>query len=551
MVALWSPWYHAPAGDSPLLRLEVDLGSDVSLRSTQVGSSSVILSPDGRRIVFVSFRKQVPRLMTFLVGGQKSSELKELAGTEGARGPFFSPDGRWLGYWASGKIWKVPADGGTPVALCDAQDLLGASWADDDTIVAAITTSGLWRIASAGGAPARLEGIPEDLGPRWPQVLPGARAVLFSAGRQPGPPRILAYSFGDGKVKDVGAGGGHARYLPSGHLAWGSRGNLFIAPFNFKGLQLTKKPVVFTDDVATGMYGSAEFDVSGTGFLVYRRRAGGAKSIIQMLDASGKASPIVEEPGEYSWPRLSPDGQRLSFLVGTIEQRDAVELRVVDISTKKTVKSAVGLMYSSPVWSADGRFLVCPRPGGGLNYLPVEGSSGPQLLMQSTGLEIPWSFHPNGHRLAWYQRGLQRGAPVTFDLWTAPIELEGVTMRAGKPEPYVVSDGFELFPAFSPDGKWIAFTSLQSGAYEIEVRAFPDSGRQWRISTGGGIVATWSRDTRQLYYQAVDGHIMAVDWSITGNEFRAGVPVAGVICLSLTLASHLTLTPVQRAASQR
>lgn len=524
VLAIWSPWRRGAQDQPAILRLEIDLGTDVALRSTQVGSSSVILSPDGRKLAFVSFHKQVPRLLVTTLERQAHTQPKQLDGTEGARGPFFSPDGRWLGYWASGKLWKVAADGGTPVVLCEAQDLLGASWADDNTIVAAITTSGLYRLPANGVKPERLEGISDDLGARWPQVLPGAKAVLFSAGAPAqGPPRILAYSFADRKVKDLGIGGGHARYLRSGHLLWVDRGNLLTAPFDAAGIRLTAKPVVFAQDVATGMYGSAEFDAAGTGALVYRRRPGGSKSRVLLLDASGKATALVDEPGEYAWPRLSPDGRRLSFLAGQIEQRDAVELRIVDVASKRTLKSAVGVMYSSPVWSPDGRFIVYPRPGGGLNYTSVEGNSGPELLMAANGLQIPWSFARQGGRLAYYQRGI-RQAPVTFDLWTVPTRVDGDRLLAGKPEPFVVSDGFELFPAFSPDGHWVAYTSLESGAYEISVRAFPDSSRQWRISTDGGIVATWAPDKRQLFYQGVNGQIMVLDWSVRGGDFVAGVP---------------------------
>ena len=523
IVGLWAPW-RPPSRLPPLRRFEVDLGPEASLRSTQVGSSSVVLSPDGRRIASISYRRQVPRIRTMLLDRLSGPEAKELAGTEGARGQFFSPDGRWLGYWASGRIWKVPVEGGTPVALCNAQDLLGGSWGDDDTITAAITTSGLWRIPASGGKPVRIEGIPEDSGPRWPQVLPGSRAVVFSAGAPAqGPPRVLAWSSVDHRLRDLGAAGGHARYLPSGHLVWVNRGNMLVAPFDVNRLQLTGKPIQLTDDVATGMYGSAEFDVSGAGDLVYRRRTGASRSVIHLLDERGKATPAVEEPGEYAWPRLSPDGKRLSFVVGSVEQRDAAELRIVDVSTGKTIKSAVGSIYSSPVWSPDGRFVVAPRPGGGINYVEVDSPSDPRLLVQGTELQIPWSFSRTHGRVAWYQRGLRNGSPVSFDLWTAPVVSQGNRMHAGKPEPYVISDGFELFPAFSPDGKWVAFTSLQSGAYEIEVRGFPDSGRQWRVSTDGGIVATWSPDTHQLFYQAVDGRIMVVDWRAKGADFEAGL----------------------------
>jgi hypothetical protein len=148
ILAVWRSWHRVEALPAAI-RLEVDLGAGVSLRSTQVGSSSVILAPDGRRLVFVSFRQDgMPRLMTLLLDQVGGSEPVELPGTEGARGPFFSPDGRWVGFLASGRLWKTQVEGGTPIALCDSQELLGASWGDDNTIIAALATTGLWRIPS-------------------------------------------------------------------------------------------------------------------------------------------------------------------------------------------------------------------------------------------------------------------------------------------------------------------------------------------------------------------------------------------------------------------
>ena len=183
ILALWAPWRKAvPPLPQRATRVEIDLGNGVSLRSSQVGSSSVIVSPDGRRLVFVSFGSDgVPRLMTRLLDDVTESESKQLPGTEGVRGPFFSPNGRWVAYLARGKLWKTSVDGGTPVPICDAQELLGGSWGDDDTIVAALSTSGLAHLSTAGGTPAALEGVPAGV-TLWPQLLPGSKAVLFTAG---------------------------------------------------------------------------------------------------------------------------------------------------------------------------------------------------------------------------------------------------------------------------------------------------------------------------------------------------------------------------------
>lgn len=165
-LALWSRWHAQASPPTPVTRFELDLGDSVLMRSTQVGSSSVIISPDGRRLVFVSFRNQEPRLMTRVLNEISNSESVELPGTAGVRGPFFSPDGRYVGFLAGRRLWKTRVDGGEPTVVCDAAELLGASWGDDDSIVAALTATGLVRVSSNGGTPKPIAGTP--VGARWP-----------------------------------------------------------------------------------------------------------------------------------------------------------------------------------------------------------------------------------------------------------------------------------------------------------------------------------------------------------------------------------------------
>ena len=197
-LALWLSWRGQASPPDTVTRLELDLGDNVLMRSTQVGSSSVIISPDGRRLVFVSFRNQEPRLMTRVLDQIGGSESVELPGTAGVRGPFFSPDGRHVGFLAGKRLWKTRVDGGEPTVICDATELLGASWGDDGSIVAALTATGLVRVSSNGGTPEAIAGTP--VGARWPQVLPGSKAVLFTTGLPTaGPLRIEVLSFADGR----------------------------------------------------------------------------------------------------------------------------------------------------------------------------------------------------------------------------------------------------------------------------------------------------------------------------------------------------------------
>jgi serine/threonine-protein kinase len=146
------------------------------------------------------------------------------------------------------------------------------------------------------------------------------------------------------------------------------------------------------------------------------------------------------------------------------------------------------------------------------------------LLAVPDAVLLPWSFDGSGRRLAFYQRGTAGEGPVTFDLWTVPVTIGTEGLEAGTPEPFVVSDAFEFFPAFSPDGRWIAHASLEEDAYQIYVRQYPNSGRKWRVSDEGGTVAAWSPDGRRLFYQSLDHHVMAVDFRVVAGEFRPDPP---------------------------
>ena len=524
-LALWAPWRKTVSRPQRATRVEIDLGNGVSLRSSQIGTSSVIVSPDGRRLVFVSFGSDgVPRLMTRLLDDVGSSESKQLPGTEGARGPFFSPEGRWVAYLARGKLWKTPVDGGTPVPICDAQELLGGSWGDGDTIVAALSTSGLAQLSAGGGTPAPIEGVPAGVSARWPQFLPGSRSVLFTAGAPgQGPERIVVLSLADQRLKNLVDKGSFGRYLDSGHLAYVDEGTLFVAPFNLDRLEVSGTPVAIMNDVTMNMYGSAEFDVSRTGVLVCRRRPGGSRSVIQWLDRFGKISSLVSDPANHMSPRISPDGSRLAFFIDPGGQRDAQDLRVFEWRTGKTSKVTTRGLYNSPVWTPDSRFLVAATSGG-IGWIGAEGGGSVRSLINSKDAQVPWSFDGKGQRLAFYQRGLSRSGSVTFDLWTVPVRIGADSITAGTPEPFVVSDAFEVYPAFSPDGRWIAYTSLESGGYEVYVRPFPDKGRTWQVSSGGGLVAVWSRDGRQLFYRTTEQRIMVVDCTASDSFFQVGRP---------------------------
>jgi serine/threonine-protein kinase len=513
----------APAAPAAAMRFDVDLGSTVALRSTQVGGSSIVISPDGRRLAFVSFREQTPLLVTKRLDSLREDAPRELAGTAGARGPFFSPNGEWLGFAANGALWKTRVDGSEPpVRLCDAEELLGASWGDDGFIVAALSTAGLVRIPSAGGAPQPIGGIAP--GARWPQVLPGSHAILYTAGL-PGPTRVEIHSLESGVSRPLVNGGAYARFLSSGHLAWVDQADLVVAPFDAQRLELSGIAQTVVSGVEVGMYGSAEFDVAQTGTLVYRRNPRGGQSIVNWLEESGegaRTTRILSEPADYFGLRLSPDATRLAYRIGSPDQNAEPGVRVVDARSGQLL-NIVGSVSSAPVWTADGRFIVGTARSGEVRWAAADGSEASGTVLAADGaIRIPWSIDAAGQRLAFYQRGGSDGA-ATFDLWTAPITVTDAGVVAGPPEPLVVSDVFEVYPALSPDGGWVAYTSLETGAYEIYVRRVTGPANTLRVSDKGGIAAVWSRDGRKLFYQSAQ-QLMAVDLEFVADAVRASSP---------------------------
>lgn len=312
--ALWSPWRGLRMYDKPLLRFEVDLGSEV--QSAFMNGPGVIISPDGNRIAFVS----KSRLFTRRLDQAKATEL---AGTEGAFGPFFSPDSRWIAFASGGKLKKISVEGGAAISLCDAPLLRGGSWGDDDTIIAALSARGpLSRIPSAGGTPApATELIQGEVTHRWPQILPESRAVLFTAHTFGGGfdnANIEVLSFKDGRRKTLKRGGTYGRYLPSGHLVYFNRGTLFAVPFDLDKLKVRGTAVPVLELTPLSPNGSADFSFSQNGILVYRgSEAAGGLWTLQWLDGTGMTQALPAKPGQLGTPRVSPDGKLLALSIST------------------------------------------------------------------------------------------------------------------------------------------------------------------------------------------------------------------------------------------
>ena len=504
-LALWVPRRSPPPA---LVQFDVELKAR-GMVGSEVGNH-VILSPDGARLVYVSLRADGVTVLNTRRLDQ--SEATELSGTEGARDPFFSPDGHWVGFQATDELKKTPVEGGSPVVLANVSDAsFGASWGDDGNIVASLGAGKLSRISSVGGPPSVvLDVARESITPMWPQVLPGAKVVVFTAVGSSGPNegRIEALSLPTGKRTVLARRGTYGRYLPNGYATYLNQGTLFALPVDIDRMETHGEAFPVLDGVSySSTYGFAQIDLSRNGSLVYQKNSGG-QLIAEWSDSAGQAEPFPAKPGRYFWPSLSPDGKHLALSVTESGATGVWVFQGPEPITKITPADR-------PIWSPDGRFLVLGGAGG-LAWRLSDGDGKTQRLLGNGNIQqVPWSFSPDGKRLAYHERSSTTG----FDLWTVPIRMSASGLVAGSPELFLRTPAYETYPAFSPDGRWMAYGSNVSGSWQVYVRSFPDGGKAVQVSTSGGRIARWSPNRRDLLYRTDDQRLMVAAYTVKEGLF--------------------------------
>jgi serine/threonine-protein kinase len=522
-IAVWAPWRSETPADRPLVRLDVDLGADAAFPPVGNGSS-IAISPDGTRLVYVAGRPV--RLFTRRLDQPKATELP---GTQGAGRPFFSPDGQWVGFAVGATVKKISVDGGAVVPLGTLDDFFaGASWAEDGAIFVGVAgAKGLLQFPAAGGAP-QIVATAADVTLAQPKLLPGGKAILFSAGvagTSVDTVTIEVLTLADGRRKTLVRGGASPHFLPSsngtGHLLYVNKATLFAIPFDLDTLETRGTAVPVLDDVAySAVTGGGQFAVSRTGTMIYRRSTGdvAAMTTVQWLDAAGKKEPLRATPGAYKSLRLSPDGTRIALVIDDGSNRD---VWVYDARRDALARLTFGGANTLPAWSPDGQYVVFSKVAQGIFQARADGASPPQVLMGSRTDVGPWSFTPDGKRLAFNSLG------GNSQIWTVPLDDQGGQLKAGTPEQFLKSSFQDQAPSFSPDGRWLAYSSNESGRREVYVRAFPPpssgQGGKWQVSNSGGTYPQWSRTGHELVYQSGD-QLMTVGYTVNGPSFIAGKP---------------------------
>ncbi len=515
----------------PVARLTIPIAEATEL--ALFPRPAVAISPDGSRVVYAATRAGRAQLYLRPID---QLEAKPIQGAEGGQGPFFSPDGQWIGFFAEGKLKKVPAGGGPALALCDATDGRGASWGSDDTIwFAPEFSSGIWRVAASGGKPQAVTKPDPKKGERshiWPDVLPGGRTVIFTVGLAGlvsyDEARIAAHSLDTGQQKTLLERGTYARYVPNpagaGRLVFAREGFLLAAPFDPARLELGGSPAPVVEGVlriavpGQGHYAFSTPTAAASSSLVYVPGAREtAERAVVWADRQGKIQPLPLPARGYVGVRLSPDGARLALTALSGGGQDVwLSEAIRGTQTKLTAETGGG---RAPVWSPDGKRLVYSSGVGGRASIwmkLVDGGGAPERLLESQNDVFATSWSPDGRFLALTQFEAQG------DLWILPLDGDR------KPVPFRRTRFYEALAGFSPDpqGRWLAYVSNESGRYEVYVQEFPGvpfgSGRNWQVSTEGGSSPVWSRNGQELFYQS-GSSLMAVSIS-TRPVFTPSTP---------------------------
>ena len=526
-------WHSTRPADRPMMRFSIDLGPEaIQGRADNGEFYNPVISPDGTRLVFPA--KAANGREQLAVRRLDQSTVTFLAGTEGAADPFFSPDSQWVGFFAGKKLKKVPLQGGAAVSLCDADSLeRGASWGEDGAIIANLDGYHLFRVPAMGGEP-EIIGKPEQHGERtwrWPQVLRGGESVLFTGAVAASGPaldiaNIEVLSLKSGRVTLVRHGGYFGRYLRGGHLIYFRQGSLYGVRFDIGRLETRGAPIHLQEA------DSDRASLSQTGILLYgstARRAGIAP--VAWLDSAGKSqqvvSPSITVSRQAETPRLSPDGNRLALAVsGDLYVHDLQRGTV----TRLTFDAALN---RKPVWMPDGHHIVycsdVPASDGEFSvwWIRSDGSSQPEKLFgERTPLEVS-SISPAGRTIAFVRTGKEKG----HEIWTLPLDLNDPDHpRPGNPEPFAREALSQVDPAFSPDGRWIAYVATDGAGIggQVSVRPFPSapSSARWQVSESesGAKFPVWSRNRRELFYVNSGNRIMVARYTADEHSFTPEKP---------------------------
>ena len=521
-LAIWKLKPSPAPAPQPVTRTVITLPPGQQLAGLENGPA-VALSPDGTHLAYVVRQGGTQQIY---LRAMDSLESKPISGTDGAVNPFFSPDGQWLGFFAGGKLKKVSVSGGAAVTVSDTAQPRGASWGSQGIIAfAPQNVAVLQQVSDAGGTPQPLTRLEKgENSHRWPELLPGGKAVLFAAGPSGANftnAQVAVQSLGTGERRNLVQGGMNPRYAASGHLVYAQGGSLMAVPFDPQRLAITGAAVPVVEGIlqSTGN-GAAQYSVSNTGSLVYV--PGGVQatqSRLVWVSRNGSEQPLTAPVRTYGFPRLSPDGRRLA--VNIAEQ--GTQIWLYDLSRDTLTRLTFeGTTNNAPVWTPDGKRIAFQSNKEGpfnLFWQLADGSGGLERLTTSEYTQGPMSWSRDGQLLAFHEVN----PDTQRDIWVLRMgDPSAGSGQVRKAQPFLRTRFDELAPRFSPDGRWLAYISDESGRVEVYVQPYPGPGGKWQISTEGGAEPAWNPNGRELFYRSGD-KMMSVDIA-TQPGFAADKP---------------------------
>jgi serine/threonine-protein kinase len=460
-----------------LIRFELALPAGETLDAET--SPAVAMSPDGARLVFAARRDGVSRLF---LREMKRLQATPIRGTEGASNPCFSPDSRWVAFFAKGKLKKVAVAGGPPRILCDAPDPRGGTWGDDDNIYFTVSPNqGLWKVSSSGGEPSLLT-TPDrsrgEISHRWPELIPGSRVLLFTVKTAAidsfDDALIATLSLDSGKRDVLLEGGSYPQFSPTGHLFFVRDNNLMAVSFDPERLMVKGDPVSLIQDIRTNPYfGSSQVTIAHPGVLAFVPGTPEAfDRFLSLVDREGKAEPLMKRRRSFVGASVSPDGGR----VATALEGANVHIWILDMERGTFSRSTFEGDNAMPIWSPDGNCLAFASDRFGrwnLYSKRVDGGEVEQLV-ESEYDQFPTAWSPDAQFLAFEELNPSTG----FDIWVMQLaEQENAT------KPFVCTPFNERGAKFSPDGRWVVYYSDESGQYEVYLRSFPGGEGKWQVSS--------------------------------------------------------------------
>jgi eukaryotic-like serine/threonine-protein kinase len=486
---LWAWFGSAPALPVPPV---VRFGIVLPRGAEPVGAtgSTIAISPDGSRIVYVGKASSGQRLYS---RGMDQLDPVPIPGSEGGLLPFFSYDGQWLGFKQAGRLVKVALAGGPVTPLCDAKgETYGAAWTTSDTIIFG-SDSGLMQVPATGGKASLLAN--PDSGERfqWPEILPGNRTILFSVFGK-GYLQVAALTRRSGEVKRLSIPGGYPRYVNQGFIVVSDpKGPMLAVPFDVRGLKATGPAVPITD-LGPSPSGDQNMGVSRSGQFAYQfSPTAGARLVL--VNRNGTVRDAGSDTSFYESPQLSPDGWRIAVTRYADINFRARDIWMLDLAHHAHTRLTFDTVANNPRWTPDGRRIAY---GDGLGdttniyWMSADGSGSPERLQAASGRWWPMAFEPGGRHLIYH--GLSKPG--------AKAEIGHLDIGGDRTSNQLLSSTFHNYdPSLSPDGRWLAYISDESGRFEVYVRPYPGPGGRWQVSLEGGAEPKWSATGREIFYR--------------------------------------------------